>query len=181
MTEINYKPRREIGMGYMRDTNCINAKHEIDDLNRIEEWYKNRVIDVILSSDSVDELKRYRAGDKEAAKQIRVEPEPGRGIPPEEIRAVVFPDGYTEDEKKRRNEEIDVWILASAKKHGRPLITTDGAILRKAKELAAIGIRVRSPADAVKEIADRIKARDEADRRMHEGFGTALPEWHGKD
>src|SRR5579863_10270943 len=107
--------------------------------------------------------------------------EPGRGAPPEEIRVVVFPAGYSEDGEKRRNEEIDVWTLASARKHGRPLITTDGAILGKAKELAHMGIKVRTPAEAAQEIADRIKERDDSDRRMHEEFGTELAEWYGKD
>lgn len=181
MAMFEYKPRREIGLGYIRDTNCINAKHEIDDLNRIEEWHKNRVIDVILASDSVEELKHYRAGAKEAAKQIHVEPEPGRGDPPEEIRKIVFPAGYSKDEEKRRNEEIDVWIVASAGKYGRALITSDRAILRAAEGLSKIGIKVRSPAEATQEVADRIESRDETDLQMHTEFGTKLAEWYGKD
>jgi len=175
------KPFRGVGLGFMLDTNSINAKKGDANITRIQEWGNKRIISVILASDTVEELQRYRAGDREAANYVRVEPDAARSTPPENIRQALFPKGYSDDPKKRTNEEIDVWIIASAKKHGHTLITIDGAILEHAKELSTLGVRVSTPAEAAQEVANKIKVRDDVDCQMYEEFGEELPDWHGKD
>jgi len=188
MVTFVHKPHRPVQGHFMIDTNSINARGKDDDMTRIEGWSKNQVVEVIMADDVVQELQPYRPGARKGAGFIYTIKQAGEEAPPEDIRQIVFPEGYAQDEAKRKNQENDVRILASARKHGRILITKDGdsqrqpgGMLGHATELANVGIRVMHPSEAVAFVERLIAERDRVEHEMAELTGGKRPDWVGKD
>lgn len=188
MIKIFRKPHRTVHGNYMIDSNSINARHKDEHMERIARWRENRVVEVIMPDAVVKEMQPYPLGAKEAANYIYEIAQPGEVDLPEDIRQAVFPDGYSKDPEEKAGQENDVRILASARKYGRTLITTDGASKRQpggmlghAADLAKVDVTVMRPEEAVAQIERLIQKRDELEREMAELEGSPVPEWVGKD
>lgn len=169
------------------DTNLINAKQKLDEVNRLECWAKN---DVILINMSWTAHSEARAGGnshraKKAARQIYTI-DTG-DIDAELITQVgnaLFPGGPQDE-----NQRNDVRIVCEAAKYQATLVTNDGAsksqpggILGNRDKLQVIdGIKILSPTEAVELVKSKIKERDDFNKRVAEESGKTLPDWTGMD
>jgi hypothetical protein len=169
------------------DTNLINAKQRLDEVNRLERWAEDGVILINMSWTAHGEAQAngnpYRV--KKAAKQLfTIDTADADTELPAKVGAALFPDG-----PKDENQRNDVRIVCEAIKWHATLVTMDGAsrsqpggILGNRDKLKAFSdIKILSPKEAVEFVASKIKERDDFNRRVAQATGKALPVWTGKD
>ncbi len=181
-------PSRYIYKRYHIDANRINARQKNDAMNRLEAWAQNGVIDIEMSEIAMDEassgnspVRRQKAqghifsytesNGQSDAQRMR------------EIANTIFPGGCA-----NQNQRNDVEIVFNSGKYLMPLITDDGAsksqpggILGARAQLHKMGITVLRADEAISEIEDAIRTRDEFALRVHQECGQDLPDWYGKD
>ena len=181
--EINYRMTdRETRLVFLIDTNCINSRHKLPAMNRLEKWAHDHVIDLFMSDISHREAKASR-NSKRTRKAlctgytISFRNEPGVQDMHDRITAILFPNGC-----RSQRDANDARIVLNAW-HYRPyiLITADRAILRRRNELENLGIMVMTGAEAVALVEKRIQERDRDARADAAWSGEPLPEWVGKD
>jgi len=165
------------------DANRINALQRDADMNQLEVWAKNGVIELRMPDTALEEVEA--AGSKQRAKTI--------GmlvwchlITTDEERAMltkieaILAEGkqeFSENDKKDATIVFTAWKYSSA-----VLVTADGWLLHKAKAIqAAIGVQIISAADLVNLLRDRIERRDQRVREIATRRGLPVPEWVGKD
>lgn len=180
--------RRLPAIGFIVDTNCVNSRQQIEALNQLEQWSDNDLFqmlttevaqnEMLAGSNAVRTAKAYGFIFTMSSDTTEQEFNHRR-----QIERILFPAGAT-----TKNENNDVEIVFNAGKYVRTLITTDGAsksqpggILGHRAELAAIGIKVMSPAEAVTLVRDQIAFRDEYARRWATVTASSVPDWVGKD
>lgn len=179
---------RSVYLGFMIDANRINSRQADDDMNRLEQWHDNGVIEMLMSEPAYDEA-RAGADGRRARKTLRHIYSMTMATSPDEqeelrqIGNILFPSG-TRD----ANQRNDVEIVFNAKKYMRILVTSDGAskrqpagILGNRDALRAIGVRVMTSAEAVALVEQRISERDTRARYRANQEGAPLPEWVGRD
>lgn len=170
------------------DTNRINSRGSLVNMNTLEKWHKDDVIALEVSEVAQTECAKS-CDDKRSAKtfgyvysQTLANTDKEKELL-RKIEKILFPTGA-----KSGNEKNDVEICFNAWKYSAILLTADGAsknqpggILGRKKELAAIGVGVMSDSEAVDWIKHRIDHRDKLAIDRHEKYGLLLPEWVGKD
>ena len=137
------------------DANAVNARRMNCDLNELELLAETGVIDIQFSETANMEAS---AGSK--LRSDKVDEYTWAGLTADasledewrrKIQVAVFPFGVHSDSQRN-----DIEVLLTAKLAGAVLVTTDGAsktqprgILGSSGELAALGIKVLSPQDAL--------------------------------
>lgn len=171
------------------DTNRINAKQKLPNMNKLEK----------LSDDGVISLEISEVASKEASAGSN----PARSrktigmiysityadTPDEQHRMQLISDILFPGRKLTQNEKNDVEIVFNAKKYGYTLITSDGGsksqpggILGKRDELKkAVGVDIVTDEEAVNQVKQKIKSRDNYAREYVKRYEGQLPEWVGKD
>jgi len=174
-------PSREIYLYFQIDTNRINSRCSLENMNRLEKWHRDGVIGVLMSDVANTEA---RAGydsfrSRKASGYIYAigfEHELGAREILRRIAAILFPKGC-----QSKNDLNDVRIVYNAWKYQHILITADKAILRKQDKLAKFGVTIVTDTIAVQLVTERILQRDnEAINCAHES-GNSLPWWIGRD
>jgi len=181
---------RDVGLWFHLDTNRINSRGRLPNVNQLEEWDRNGVIHVSLSEPSMreaeqgrDPIRRRKAYSYTAwATFWDTEHEQAQA---RAIEAILFPGGA-----RTPNQGNDVEIVFTTLKYPAILVTNDGAsksqpggILGRREELQAWDNRIRIMTDdeAVHAVADRIRKRDERAQTYNAMFGHPLPDWVGMD
>lgn len=182
-------PERYIYKMFHLDTNRINAKQRLDNMNTLEEWHNNNVINLEMSEVSKNEA---CAGNnvprrKKAFSYIY---SLGYSDTPEEkalldkIENIIFPDGA-----KDQNQRNDVEVVFHAAKYHRILITNDGGskkqpggILGNAEQLMKeVGVKIVTDDEAIIIVRNEIDKRDQRARYILKNRGGELPDWIEKD
>jgi len=173
---------------FMVDTNCVNARQKIVAMNQLEAWAADEIIELITSETAQKEMtlggsiSRIRKAYKfiYTCSEIST-PEEHEQL--RKITSILCPIGVS-----TQNQRNDIDIVFNAGKYLRPLITNDGGsksqpggILGNRAQLAAIGIKVLTPDEAVAKVEEKIRARDEHARQWAEYYKTEIPDWVGKD
>ena len=179
------------------DTNLINAKQRLAEVNRLENWAANEVILIIMSGVAHAEAQAdgnpHRV--KKAATHIFTIHSADEGDESDatagetdqllaKVEATLFECGAQND-----NQHNDVRIVCEAIKYQATLVTNDGAsksqpggILGNRTKLKAFAnIEIMSPAEAVSFVEKKIAERDGGNVRMAQETGKTLPAWTGTD
>jgi len=166
-------PKRYIYKRYHIDANRINARQNLEAMNKLEKWAEDGVIDIEISQVAMNEASAGGSPQRahEAMGHIfsytasTTSQETDRRS---DIESLVFPDGC-----KDQNQKNDVEIVFNAEKYGLTLITADGAsknqpggILGAQLQLQRIGIKVLRDIEAIAEIELAILDRDQMARRQ---------------
>lgn len=168
------------------DTNLINARQKIDEVNQLERWHTDEVILINMSSVAHTEAKAN--GDqrrkKKANQQIFTATDPFEVSDPlfQQVQGALFPQGLRDE-----NQRNDVRIVCEAVKYQAILVTSDGAsksqpggILGNRHRISDL-LKIMSPEESVAFVRSKIRERDKYNERFVKGFGGELPSWSGKD
>ena len=173
---------------YILDANCVNARKADPDLNRLDQWYEDDVISLVMSEDSSTEAATgSTARRRKAYQHIYMIPHPSTFEERErlqKIESIVFPGGARTPAELR-----DVRTIFTAGKYMHKLITNDGVsktqpggILGNAARLKTdAGVTVLRPREAVVEVRAAIQERDRLTREYCTMHHRPLPAWVGKD
>ena len=179
--------RRELYKEFIVDANCVNARQEIPAMNKLEQWAADEIIDLWTTEIAQSEM---AAGNNSARKEkaykfvyIKSEIQPEDTPMLDCIEKIIFPNGAV-----NQSQENDVETVFCSKKHPFPLITNDGdsksqprGILGSRSALSKIGIKVLRPEEAVAQIKQLIKDRDDSACKLQTLYEGDLPWWVGKD
>jgi hypothetical protein len=170
------------------DTNRINARRALPEMNQLEAWHRDGVVLIHMSQVAQSEA-RSGASSLRSKKALSYIFSITYGDTPDEqddLRAIeeaIFPGGAATEGERR-----DVEIAFNAKKYGAILVTNDGlskrqprGILGSRAALARIGVQVMTDSEAVEYVRHKIAERDKRMRLRAERDGTALPAWVGAD
>ena len=150
---MNKKPR------YLIDANCINALQVKQDINKLEELFKQGRILLSMPETAYDEanfgsLLRQKKSEDYLFEGV-VNQEQRFEYKYKQIENIVFPSGAN-----KQNQKNDIKILVYLSITRIPFITTDGdsksqpgGMLGNKAALKKLGIRVLSPREALAEIA----------------------------
>lgn len=168
------------------DTNLINARQRLPSMNQLEQWFKDEIILINMSSTAHQEAQAGGSKDRarKANEQIFTVTEPVSETDPlfKEVADAFFPGGVGDD-----NQRNDVRIVCEAIEYQAILVTADGAsktqpggILGNRHKLSGL-VQVMSPEEAVAFVRGKIIERDVFNRRFVREFGGELPSWTGRD
>jgi hypothetical protein len=164
------------------DANRINALQRDADMNQLEEWAKNGVIEMRLPDTALEEVEK--AGSKQRAKTLGILI-PCALITTDDERAMLTRIETIIKEGKQQLSETDkkdAKIVFTAWKYSNAVVVTaDDWLLRKAKAIQAIGVQIMSAAELVSVLQRQIESRDERQRKEATRRGLPVPEWVGKD
>jgi len=182
-------PDRYLHKMFQIDTNRINARGGLENMNQLEQWHENGVINIQMAEPSLGEAfqgnnKARRAKAAGYIYSITYADTPEERAALSSIEQILFPNGATE-----QNQKNDVEIVFNARKYGRILVTNDGGsktqpggILGNADRLRdTMDVSVISDAQAVEIVRRAIEKRDQMARYVSEKRNVPLPEWVGKD
>jgi hypothetical protein len=168
------------------DTNLINARQKLVEVNQLEKWFEDEVILINISSTAYGEAK---AGSNALRLRKANQNIFTMGMPADEtdhryqeVQAVLFPHGA-----QNENQRNDVRVICEAAKYSATLITADGAsktqpggILGNRDKLQNI-VKIMSPREAVDFVNKKIVERDQYNFDFVQRYGGALPIWVGAD
>lgn len=175
-------------MSFIVDTNCVNAKQTIQEMNKLEGWAES---DLFLLLTTEVAQKEMATGNNQQRSARAYEFVSARSMMNcsleceklKEIGYVLFPDGVDSV-----NKSNDVEIVFNAWKYQMHLITNDGAsksqprgILGSKEQLMYLGISVVTPVEAVKIVEIAIENRDKSAVHWADVTNNSVPEWVGVD
>jgi hypothetical protein len=180
-------PERSVHVSFFVDTNRINSRQQLTNMNQLEEWYKKGVIVLEMPEEAYREAARGNAQRAQKAKydysRPLTKPWMRRQAIRKDIEKALFPSGV-----KSANERNDVDIVLNTRFYLGILVTNDGDSLRQPRgilgsreELAELGITVMRDSDAVALVRRKIRERDNMAQEISRRTGQPLPEWVGKD
>jgi predicted nucleic acid-binding protein len=165
------------------DANRINALQRDPDMNQLEEWAKNGVIEMRLPDTAAEEV--GKAGSRQRAKTL------GTLIPcalitTDEERAMLAKVEKIIAQGKQQlsdNDKKDAKIVFTACKYSNAVVVTaDGWLLRKAPAIqTGIGVQVKSAAELVNVLRASIENRDKRVRAEATRRESPVPDWVGCD
>jgi hypothetical protein len=171
------------------DTNCINARGRLANMNLLERWHADGVISIRIPWDA--QLEAEAGSNRKRQKKAWSYISPLPSITTEEererlsrIEKLLFGEIALSDSQRR-----DALIVFTAYKYSAILVTADGAsrsqprgILGAAKELhQRIHIQVMTDEQAVAMVRMSITGRDKMARADALREAVAEPEWVGND
>lgn len=181
-------PERFVYVGFQLDTNRINSKQLLANVNRLERWAEDEVIELMLSEIASEEARggndhrRSRKALGYIYSMTAITTEHERWTL-QQIEQILFPSGALD-----QNQRNDTEIVFNAGKYHRILVTNDGAsrtqpggILGNKARLAQLGIRVMTDAEAVAHVEDAIRNRDTMAKLVSQTTGEPIPSWVGRD
>jgi hypothetical protein len=184
---MNDDDRRRIpGVRFLIDANRINSSGQLQNMNILERWRKDKVITIMLPQAAQEEAAH---GSRDRARKAygyiftmtKSRPEDKTLL--NTIENILFPQGAT-----TQNEKNDIEIVFNARKYGGQLVTNDGGsrrqpggILGNRDRLWQLGIEVLTDEEAVTHIKQCIQERDSHERERCNSNGEPLPEWVGRD
>lgn len=168
------------------DTNLINARQKLPAVNQLEKWFENEVILINMSSTAYGEAKAGGSiqRTRKANQQIYTTTPPADTSDPlySKIDAIIFPGGAQDD-----NQRNDVKIVFDAAKYAAILVTSDGGsknqpggILGNRDKLRDI-VKILTIEETVTLIREKLRARDEFNKRVVKEIGGELPAWTDLD
>lgn len=179
---------RFVNLALHVDTNRINARTALPNMNQLERWRDDGVILMQMSNTAREEA--VAGGNAARAKKassyiftmtMNLIDEERRLL--ENIEAALFPAGASD-----ANERNDVEIVFNAKKYCAILVTADGGskrqpggILGNRDALGRLGITVMSDDEAVEYVREKIRQRDRLMIERCDWEGRPLPAWVGND
>lgn len=179
-------PKRRLVLEFYIDTNRINARQGLPNMNQLEKWHANHVISIQMPVEAHDEA--IRGNSPQRARKVRsyiysiVSPDMQDRHILKEIECILFPGGA-----QAPNEVNDVRIVFNAHYYMAILLTNDGdsstqpnGILGNRDKLAKY-VQVMRDSEAVELVKERIRQRDKRARKVASMTGQPLPEWVGKD
>jgi hypothetical protein len=182
-------PSRYIYKMFQIDTNRINAKQGLENMNTLERWHKNGVIKLEMSEPSLSEACAGNNRERRRKAHCYIFSMSFAEIPEEKARLqkieqILFPKGV-----KDQSQKNDVEIVFNAAKYGQILITNDGGsktqpggLLGNAQKLKEeIGVTVVTDEQAIGMVRKDIEIRDQMARDEAKESGLKLPDWVGKD
>lgn len=182
-------PERYVYLSFHLDTNRINARQGLENMNQLEKWQKDGVITLEMSQPSMVEASAGGSAERKQKAAGYIYSFTYAGTPNEKqlldrIAKILFPQGV-----ENQNQRNDVEIVFNAEKYVHILITNDGGsksqpggILGNAEQLRKeIGVRVVSDAQAVEMVKKAIEKRDDRARFISANRKLELPDWVGKD
>ncbi|HVZ43201.1 MAG TPA: hypothetical protein VHA82_05275 [Ramlibacter sp.] len=151
-------------LAFFLDANCVNARQKNDALNQLES-YRDRNMVTLMYADKVHAEARH--GSQKRSDKVQefsfaeLDPVFGENLEVKgQIEDILCPGGA-----KTANERNDIWAVYVAERLQWPLVTMDGAsksqpggILGRAPQLAALGVEVITPQQAL----DRVRAAEHA-------------------
>src|SRR5712692_9989938 len=170
------------------DTNRINSRGSLENMNRLEQWHHNGVIGLLMSDVAQSEAlagNDARRSRKAVGYIYSLTLEQTKDDQKREalLEQILFPKGC-----QSQSDFNDVRIVFNAGKHGDILVTNDGGsrrqpggILGNRDTLARLGVRVMTDAEAVKLVEESIKERDQEAKEDANSTGEPLPFWVGRD
>jgi len=180
-------PLRYVGLRFHIDTNRINSRQALENMNQLEEWAKNGVIELDISERALEEASAGNDKKRRAKAINHIYSKTYADTPNEQARMkrieeILFPGGTTNN-----NQKNDVEIVFNAGKYCYILVTNDGGsktqpggILGNVMKLKQeLDIEVMSDANAVDLVKHRIAQRDGLCRRISQETNEQLPEWVG--
>lgn len=179
---------RELGLCFAIDTNRINARQGLPNMNRLEGWREKGIISILMPQSAHAEALQG-AGAKRLLKtsltiiSMNTLEDSDEVMLRAKVGKILCPTGEPDI-----NTANDIDIVVNAHKYNCILITADGSsrtqpggILGRAQELLALGIRVISDAEAAALVEERIQSRDQAVVKSASGQGVEPPFWVGED
>lgn len=168
------------------DTNLINARQKILEVNQLEKWSSDGVILINMSSIARGEATAgaHQARLDKANKNIFTVSEPINSTDPLflKIQQALF-----ENEALDKSKSNDVSIVCEASKYAAVLVTNDGnsktqpgGILGNRHKIKDL-VNIMSPVEAVDFIKIKIKERDDYNQFLANKTGKQLPAWSGCD
>jgi predicted nucleic acid-binding protein len=172
---------RETYLYFQIDTNRINSRGSLVNMNRLEKWRDDGVIGLLMSDVAHVEAKAgqdtrrsrkvveyiYSLSYKNAPGAIEIQARVGN---------ILFPQGF-----RKANDKKDLLIVCNAMKYGYILVTADGHLLRSRDQLQPLGLKVLTDAEAVALVEEAIRERDEEARGDAVYDNEPLPWWVGQD
>jgi hypothetical protein len=183
-----YEEPRFVHVMLLLDTNAINARRSDPDLNQIERWRADGVVQVMMSAHSSAEAKAGGNAARAAKALGYGYSYVGDGTEAERstkqaISLVLLPAGIRNDAERN-----DVDIVFHAQKYSAILVTNDGGsrrqpggILGNRVRLAALGVTVMRPREVVAHVREKVRARDERAKQLALRHRTSVPTWVGAD
>ena len=180
---------RHTGLKFHIDTNRINARQNLDNMNLLEDWKSKGVISLDMSETAtceafagLDIKRKEKTRNYWSSQDFADTPEERRII--ESIENILFPSGA-----QNNNQKNDVKIVFNARKYIRYLITNDGGskkqpggILGNSERLEhELGIKVLTDEEAISLVKRFIKNRDITCKKISNRTSEPLPNWVGKD
>lgn len=182
-------PQRNIYVIFQIDTNRINSKQKLENMNLLEKWHEGGVITIDMPEPAT---KESFAGNNEQRKKKATQyihsytyaDTPEEKVLLKKIEDIIFPGGA-----KDQNQKNDVEIVFNAHKYGSILVTNDGnskkqpgGILGNAQVLKEqLGITVINDETAVQLVREKIQNRDNFARVIASRENIDVPDWVGKD
>ncbi len=168
------------------DTNLINARQKIGEVNQLEKWADDGVILINMSSTAYKEAQvgNHPQRIKKTKQNIFTDSE---AINQEDELFSKVADALFGSALLSSNQINDVQIVCEAIKYAAILVTNDGAsksqpggILGNRHKLVEL-VQIYSPLEAVHFIRKKIKERDDLSKEYVREFGGSLPAWTGMD
>ena len=181
-------PTRNIGISFTIDANRINARQNDLLMNRLEQWHKDEVIDIIISEPAAEEVKAGGHPSRFSKLHSYFQTQTLAETRDEIVKLRKISEILYGRAPIDKNEANDVKILFNVVKYAGFLITEDGqsktqreGILGHRGKLKKLGIEVYRTHEAVALVEKRIKHRDLRARIIAEEQNLGLPEWVGQD
>ena len=182
-------PERFVYLQFQIDTNRINAHQKLLSMNRLEQWAKNEVIEILIPESVKKEIshERHPQRTKKIVGKIISATLPNTSEEQKKLQLIsqiLFPN-----EIPTQNQQNDIETVFNTEKYGAILITNDGnskrqpgGILGKRRELLnKIGLEVLTDEEAVVRVQEEIRRRDDFARCVTQKTGQPLPLWVGLD
>jgi len=175
-------PKRRVYVRIHIDTNRINARQSLVEMNQLERWRDDEVIELFMSEVAHNEA---RAGDNpqrarkalDSIYSITMANTHGEQTVLRQIETILAGGGVNFNQ----NTKNDAEIVFNAKKYMAILVTADGGILDRKIELSQLNVRVMTDQEAVEDVRAKIAERDELVRSIAAATGLAVPQWVGQD
>jgi hypothetical protein len=179
---------RFVYLSFHIDTNRINARTSLPNMNQLERWHRDGVIQMLMSHTAQKEA--VAGGSSARAKKAvsyiftqTMNPIDDERRLMGQIERILFPGGASS-----ASEWNDVEIVFNAWKYSAVLVTADGGsrrqpggILGNEEFLGRLGIGVMSDDKAVELVRQKISTRDRLMIERCGQEGRPLPAWVGQD